>query len=153
VIDILRKKKVKRGTLPRKTSYSDKRSLREIKDIKKAIDVISRLGRKTGHISATLRLLQSKRRMLERAIDRRKILGDAHKASSSLKQKPRTTTTTTKGEKISRGWRFIKAIKKNYSSDPDVSALSVKEIRSEYKKFREGRDSQVPDVIWQNPSP
>lgn len=50
--------------------------------------------------------------------------------------------------KMSRSWRFFKAIQENYL--PDKSA---KEIRSQFSKFKKGLETDISEVIWRNPSP
>jgi hypothetical protein len=50
--------------------------------------------------------------------------------------------------KMSRSWRFFKAIKENY-----LPSKSTKEIRSQFSKFKRGLETDISDVIWRNPSP
>ena len=47
-----------------------------------------------------------------------------------------------------RNWKFWKSIQKNYRPD-----LSLKNIRSQWKKHRQGLETDIPDVAWRNPSP
>lgn len=51
-------------------------------------------------------------------------------------------------EKNKRIWRYVKAIQMNYRPD-----LSLKEIRTQLKKHRQGLETDIPDVAWRNPSP
>ena len=53
-----------------------------------------------------------------------------------------------RSSKNKRTWNYVKAIQENYRPD-----LSLKEIRSSLKKHREGLETDIPDVAWQNPSP
>jgi hypothetical protein len=53
-----------------------------------------------------------------------------------------------RSEKNKRSWRYFEAISENY----DLS-LSKKQIRSEFTKRRRGLQSDIPDLIWRNPSP
>jgi hypothetical protein len=138
-------KRTKKGIT--KTQALSKR----IKEIENAIGKIKKIGRRGGYREA-LRTLESRKKRLER--DRAKEKGRAKRGiSPSTKGKKIIQIRTTKGEKISRGWRFIKAIKENFANDPIIAQLGPMELRSEYKKFREGQETQVPDVMWQNPSP
>jgi hypothetical protein len=50
--------------------------------------------------------------------------------------------------KMKRSWEYFRAIQKNYYPDK-----SLKEIRSLFKKHREGLETDVPEVAWRNPSP
>ncbi len=50
--------------------------------------------------------------------------------------------------KMSRAWRFFKAIQENYLPD-----TSTKEIRSQFSKFKKGLETDISNIIWRNPSP
>ncbi len=50
--------------------------------------------------------------------------------------------------KMKTSWRYFKAIKENYPID-----MSLKEIRSAFKKHKQGLETDIPDVAWRNPSP
>jgi uncharacterized coiled-coil DUF342 family protein len=53
-----------------------------------------------------------------------------------------------RSEKNKRIWRYVKAVQKNYRPD-----LSLKVIRTQLKKHRQGLENDIPDVAWRNPSP
>ena len=53
-----------------------------------------------------------------------------------------------RSSKNKRVWNYVKSIKKNYRSD-----LSLKDIRSQLKRHRQGLKTEVSDVAWRNPSP
>ena len=59
-----------------------------------------------------------------------------------------TLANQNRSEKNKRIWRYVKAIQKNYRPD-----LSLKEIRTQLKKHRQGLETDIPDVAWRNPSP
>ena len=56
-----------------------------------------------------------------------------------------------RNEKISKSlkqhFRYLRLIRNNF---PD---LSWTQLRNEYSKRKKGFDSDVPDFVWQNPSP
>lgn len=54
----------------------------------------------------------------------------------------------TRRAKNKRTWNYIKSIQKNYFPDK-----SFAEIRSSLKKHRQGLETDIPDVVWRNPSP
>ena len=58
------------------------------------------------------------------------------------------TANKNRSSKNKRVWNYVKSIQKNYRSD-----LSLKEIRSQLKKHRQGLETDVKDVAWRNPSP
>ena len=47
-----------------------------------------------------------------------------------------------------RNWRYWKSIQENFFPEK-----SLKEIRSSFKKHKEGLDTDIADVVWRNPSP
>lgn len=53
-----------------------------------------------------------------------------------------------RSEKMKRTWRYLKAIQKNYPTK-----LSLRELRSAFKKHKQGLEADIPDVAWRNPSP
>jgi len=52
-----------------------------------------------------------------------------------------------RSSKLSRYWRYVRLIRDNFPN------LKIKDIRSELKKRQHGGDSNIPDAVWQNPSP
>ncbi len=50
--------------------------------------------------------------------------------------------------KMKRNWRFIHSVHSNYAPEK-----SLREVRSQYKKFREGQKTDIDEVAWRNPSP
>ena len=57
----------------------------------------------------------------------------------------------TRGEKISVGlkrhFRYLRLIRDNF---PD---LTFGQLRKEFSRRRKGLESDIPDAVWQNPSP
>lgn len=58
------------------------------------------------------------------------------------------TANRTRSAKNKRTWNYIKSIQKNYFPDK-----SFAEIRSALKRHRQGLETDIPDVVWRNPSP
>jgi hypothetical protein len=58
---------------------------------------------------------------------------------------------STRGQKISQAlknhFRYLRLIRNNF---PDIK---WNDLRKEYSKKRKGEESNIPDFIWQNPSP
>ncbi len=63
------------------------------------------------------------------------------------KSEPKEDANKTRSSKLKKYHRYMRLIRDNY---PD---LSYSEIRKQFAKRRDGFDSDVPDVVWQNPSP
>ena len=61
------------------------------------------------------------------------------------------TPTVTRGEKISvalkKHFRYLRLIRDNF---PD---LTFAQLRKEFSRRRKGLESEIPDAVWQNPSP
>ena len=62
-----------------------------------------------------------------------------------------TIPTKTRNEKISLGlkkhFRYLRLIRNNF---PD---LTFAQLRKEFSRRRKGLESEIPDAVWQNPSP
>ena len=52
-----------------------------------------------------------------------------------------------RSSKLSRYWRYVRLVRDNFPN------LKVKQIRSQLKKRQQGGESDIPDAVWQNPSP
>jgi len=69
----------------------------------------------------------------------------------NIKEVVAPTPTVTKGEKISvalkKHFRYLRLIRDNF---PD---LTFTQIRKEFSRRRKGLESDIPDAVWQNPSP
>lgn len=48
--------------------------------------------------------------------------------------------------KLKRYWRYVKLIRDNFPN------LETNQIRTQLKRRQQGLNSNIPDVIWQNPS-
>ena len=59
-----------------------------------------------------------------------------------------TIANKNRSVKMKRTWRYLYSIKEKYPVD-----LSLKELRTAYRKHREGLETDVPDVAWRNASP
>ena len=53
-----------------------------------------------------------------------------------------------RSSKNKRVWKYVKSIKENYHPE-----LSLKEIRSQLKRHKQGLETEVSGVAWRNPSP
>jgi len=53
-----------------------------------------------------------------------------------------------RSSKNKRVWKYVKSIQENYHPN-----LSLKEIRSQLKRHRQGLETEVSGVAWRNPSP
>ena len=52
-----------------------------------------------------------------------------------------------RSSKLQRYWRYVKLIRDNF---PDNT---VKEIRKQLTVRQQGQETDIPDAVWQNPSP
>ena len=61
------------------------------------------------------------------------------------------TPTVLRGQKISSGlkkhFRYLRLIRNNF---PD---LTFAQLRKEFSRRRKGIETNIPDAVWQNPSP
>ena len=58
------------------------------------------------------------------------------------------TANRNRSSKNRRVWKYVKSIKENYHPE-----LSLKEIRSQLKRHKQGLETEVSGVAWRNPSP
>ena len=52
-----------------------------------------------------------------------------------------------RSSKLSRYWRYVKLIRDNFPN------LKTNEIRNQLKQRQQGQEVDIPDAVWQNPSP
>lgn len=150
-----RKHPKKRTLANKESSKPSVRSLQEdIRQIKRAIAATKKVANLPG-MRSILTSLYGEKRFAENLLQREypKLTGIRASSKESKHFQKKQGKDSTKSEKLKRGWRFVDAIKKNYSNDPTIAKMSKKQLRSELKKFREGRESRVPDIAWYNPSP
>lgn len=62
-------------------------------------------------------------------------------------QKPQKNPNQARSGKLRRYHNYIKQIRNNF---PD---LSYNQIRSQFAKRKQSQEVDIPDVVWQNPSP
>ena len=70
-------------------------------------------------------------------------------AEKQVEKIPETTGSANvkRSSKLSRYWRYVRLVRDNFPN------LKVKQIRSQLKKRQQGGESDIPDAVWQNPSP
>ena len=73
---------------------------------------------------------------------------ETREQKESLQSEAEKIANKNRSEKMKRTWRYLKAIKKNYPVK-----LSTKELRTALRKYRQGLETDIPDVAWRNPSP
>jgi len=82
------------------------------------------------------------------------VKSEISKLESSIEDKQRDrlekieSANRNRSSKNKRVWNYVKSIQKNYRSD-----LTLKNIRSQLKRHRQGLETDVSDVAWRNPSP
>jgi len=72
---------------------------------------------------------------------------DTTGAPTPVKEAVTTQPNISRSNKLQRYWRYIKLIRDNFPN------LSVAEIRKQFSVRREGLKVEIPDAVWQNPSP
>lgn len=83
---------------------------------------------------------------------RKRLVKELKKATPKIKKEVvASMPTATRGEKISvalkKHFRYLRLIRDNF---PD---LTFAQLRKEFSRRRKGLESEIPDAIWQNPSP
>ena len=60
---------------------------------------------------------------------------------------PKINANVKRSTKLQRYWRYVKLIRDNFPN------LKTNQIRKQLKERRQGEVVDIPDAIWQNPSP
>jgi hypothetical protein len=116
----------------------------EIESIKNEIEKLQGF-RPTTHTKKFLRQLIGERMNIQNQIRK---LDSTKKSKEAEKQSRRNNANQNRSHKMRRTWNYFRAIAKNYPVN-----LSIKQLRSEFSKFRKGLETDVSEIIWRNPSP
>ncbi len=60
---------------------------------------------------------------------------------------PKVDVNVKRSTKLQRYWRYVKLIRDNFPN------LTTNQIRTQLKQRQQGQEVEIPDAIWQNPSP
>ena len=60
---------------------------------------------------------------------------------------PKVDANVKRSTKLQRYWRYIKLIRDNFPN------LKTNVIRKQLKVRQQGQEVEIPDAVWQNPSP
>jgi hypothetical protein len=118
---------------------------RRIKEIQKELAALKKF-RKTKQRDQFVRQLVGEQSYLKRQLSR---LPSLYKRETKReKQRRLSQANKLRGIKMQRSWDYFRAIQKNYYPD-----MSLRQIRSLFKKHKEGLETDVSDIAWRNPSP
>ena len=78
---------------------------------------------------------------------RKQIIDKLKNLEKKKPEKPKPRPTKSRSGKLRRYHNYIRQIRNNF---PD---LSYNQIRTQLKKRKEGNEVDIPDAVWQNPSP
>lgn len=106
--------------------------------------------RRLEDFRTTKPLQQFKRQLLGELsyVNRQIQLQKPQKLTARDKRRIQTEANRNRSEKMKRAWRYFEALQENY-----YPYKSLKEIRSSFKKHREGLGSDISEIAWRNPSP
>jgi hypothetical protein len=97
-----------------------------------------------------LRTLQSLPRLREvQALKKRlqKEKKRIEKPTKPITKKPTVDANRNRSIKLQRYWRYVKLIRDNFPN------LTVRQIRQQLTQRQQGKQTEIPEAIWQNPSP
>ncbi len=60
---------------------------------------------------------------------------------------PKVDANVKRSTKLQRYWRYVKLIRDNFPN------LTTNQIRKQLKERQQGQQVDIPDAVWQNPSP
>ena len=82
---------------------------------------------------------------------RKRLAKELEKSIPKIKKIVAPISTATRGEKISSGlkkhFRYLRLIRDTF---PD---LTFGQLRKDFSRRRKGLETEIPDAVWQNPSP
>lgn len=84
------------------------------------------------------------RQRLERELER---FAEKQVIEKTSKNEVSVSTNVRRSSKLTRYWRYVRLVRDSFPN------LKIKTIRSELKRRHEQGDSEIPDAVWQNPSP
>lgn len=101
--------------------------------------------RQTKYLKLLLRELFAERSSILNQIKNLQLSTESRQKKREIRKQRANQNRRTK---MSRAWRFFKAVQENYLPDK-----STKYIRSQFSKFKRGLETDISEVIWRNPSP
>ena len=116
----------------------------ELDKIKKEIESLKTF-RQTKQTREFLRRLFAENSYILNQIKKLQLSSEAKKEEQKQR---RQKANLNRSAKMSRSWRFFKAIQENYLPDK-----STKEIRSQFSEFKKGLETDISEVMWKIPSP
>ena len=125
--------------------------MRKIKRLEKDFELIKEEMEKLESFRDTILLRKFKRQLqgeLSTIRNQIKITTETREQKEEQKQKKRNKANRNRSVKNKRVWNFMKSIQRNYFPDKPL-----KEIRTSWKKHRQGLENDISDVVWKNPSP
>jgi hypothetical protein len=97
-----------------------------------------------------LRTLQGLPRLREVQALKKRLEQEKKKIQKPIKPiipKPKVNSNRNRSTKLKRYWRYVKKIRDNFPNQ------SIQEIRVQLTQRQQGKETKIPDAIWQNPSP
>jgi regulator of replication initiation timing len=116
-----------------------------VKEIQKELSALKKF-RKTKQRDQFVRQLVGEQSYLKRQLSRLASL--PKRVTKREKQRRLSRANKQRRIKMKRSYDYFRAIQKNYYPD-----MSLRQIRSLFKKHREGLETDVSDIAWRNPSP
>jgi len=121
-----------------------KRLQKQLEEVRSEILDLDRF-RDTPSLRKFKRILQGELSTIKEMV--RKI-SESQESTDKRRQQRRDTANKNRSSKNKRSWNYVKSIQRNYFADKPI-----KEIRTALKNHRKGLETDIPDVVWRNPSP
>lgn len=119
---------------------------RRIKEIQKEMAALKRF-RQTKQRDQFIRQLVGEQSYVKRQLSSL-LLPLSKRETKREKQRRLSQANKQRSIKMTRSWDYFRSIQQNYYPDK-----SLKELRSLFKKHKEGLETDVSEVAWRNPSP
>lgn len=126
-----------------------KRKVREleqrIEDTKQELEALKKF-RRTSQRDKFMRQLIGEQSYLRRQLS--KLLSAEKPETKRERQRRISQANKLRSSKMKRSWEYFRAIQSNYHPE-----MSLREIRTQFRKRKEGLKSSIADIAFYNPSP
>jgi hypothetical protein len=133
---------------PRPSSKKRKKSTleRRISEIRKELAALKRF-RRTRQRDLFIRRLAGEQRLVERQLSRLPTSTHSMKGGAMAERSASKVANEARAGKMKKYHNYLRQIRNNY---PD---LTYAQLRRQFSERKRGIKTEVPDVVWRNPSP
>ena len=139
---------VRKVPSPRAPPARNRKSLleRRIGEIRKELAALKRF-RRTKQRDLFIRRLAGEQRLVERRLSRLSPSGTSVKGETRKQRLTSKSANEARAGKMKKYHNYLRQIRDSYPN------LTYRELRRQFSERKRGIKTDVPDVVWRNPSP